>query len=1659
MQTQSKILNTGECKRESGEIKRNFGRNSPHKPYISHVELDSLKTKAHLYDLMLPYVDERVIVDLKANWISPLAHRNRDIPQTKYSTKKTKRQQNYMKVVPEMGLTDFMHGFAGIPANLSGVSETVKTVGPSVMSGMEKLAEASANVDGLVTDIKSNISTVYDWLNGVHDSAFLSLGIVTSIHCLFSYSQDKSKKTSLVMGSMVGMMVVGKIAHSCKEEASKLYEALTTAMTSIDDSVTMEEVASPEFGVDSIQKIVQALVACVTVYISTESGVKIPEKLFKNFSSMDRVTNTISSTLTIFISCIESVVNYIRDKLLGRTSLSFLNSNSIKIDNYLERTRDISRLHQAAKFPKEQHNLAILENLVLEGQDILLSSVRDKHSMGVLEIIKKEVNDMQKLVIVFREAQLHTRGIRQEPVSVMLSGGAGIGKSVAMQYLVAAVLGKTLSDEEFGLYNKCPSDFAFNRQAETKYWDGMEVQAVTTFDDFGQALDIPGSPDNEFMNWLRAVNTYEYDMHTAAMLKKGNAKFHSKFVFATTNRVTFRSESIFSTDALDRRIDFRLIVAPKKENTKPGTENATLYDRKLDRTTLREVTVYDDKLEKDVSSTLLDPSVQEFHFVDNKGTPTGETISFEELVTRVVKLYNTKRSWHLVALEDLKKVALSHRPTNFKMLAKPQSGQVRYADFIRNGVKFCDDCEDLALRLHQEADLIPPDADLIDCEPQYFSAAWILFGPYHPYVNAQEIFLAVMISFERSDPIITLSVHDYIMGLEYFYNWNHPIEHNEIILLNQFLQPKDTPNFLVRLGITISDFYSSIMYPRICSIGTFMKENPLVVLGGAALIGTILSSSLSSPAVVADVDPESMGSESKMGKKIPAKTVKSLRNRGEPQISHNNAHVDLCVSLEKRNVCQLFGHNARGSEQRYGYITFIKGRVAIVPLHFIKVFEQRIRDYPEYANNKLFISNVGYSSSHRSVFTVGEFVDGARIGLLEANDLVLVEFPEVVQPHRDILDFFVDEADLVKLDRNISFDLRLPGQVNKSYVGIAQPRDKHLAVSSEETGSYTVRYQYEYKNFTKNGDCGGLFTVVRPEFGKRIIAGIHVAACAAANRSYAASICREDIEDDLRWFSPAVLDSLEPLELDNSIPQITLPEGKFDVLGTTKKKPAAPTSTAIRRSPLHGKWGPAKEAPALLRPKIVGENVIDPLLTAHSKYGHTPVYVDPLKINKVVADVLPSIGITEPSRVKEYTTEELLYGQDGEDFLAAIPSDTSAGYPMNVQGERNIKKEFFSKERGSAEQAVLLREIEEEISELERKYHMGIIPQWVFTDNLKDERRPLSKVASGSTRKFSGCPFYYLLLLRKYFGAFVGHTKETRITNSIAVGVNPYSDEWNVIVDHLSHFVAKPNAPIVGAGDFSAFDGHQLVSIHLGILDLVCRWYTLHGDDRHNSIRRKLYSGILNSLHISDGTLFYILGNMSSGVYGTSCWNSLYNIFSFRLAFMSVYPELKFSDHVRLIVFGDDNVFSTSKKVKDKFNELTLPDLMKELGQVYTREDKMRATLPFRPISEIDFLKRSFIFDKSVNRYIAPLNLDVIIEIPYWTKAGERGTNITIDNVAAALRELSLYPPATFNKYAGRMVESMMAEFSGDEFFYPEDIYKSQRDLKEEVLADESYMF
>jgi len=77
-----------------------------------------------------------------------------------------------------------------------------------------------------------------------------------------------------------------------------------------------------------------------------------------------------------------------------------------------------------------------------------------------------------------------------------------------------------------------------------------------------------------------------------------------------------------------------------------------------------------------------------------------------------------------------------------------------------------------------------------------------------------------------------------------------------------------------------------------------------------------------------------------------------------------------------------------------------------------------------------------------------------------------------------------------------------------------------------------------------------------------------------------------------------------------------------------------------------------------------------------------------------------------------------------------------------------------------------------------------------------------------------------------------------------------------------------------------------------------------------------------------------------------------------------------------------------------------------------------------RNLDEIEFLKRKFVFDNVLLRYIAPLRLDVVLEIPYWTKRGAgKSDTITMDNLQLSLDELSLHGKTIFTKYSKKMVE------------------------------------
>lgn len=1625
------------------------------------------EAKAEIYDSLINDLDDSQIESLLVRWSSTLSHRHPLIPQSKFSTKiiRPVAQLNPKQIVvlakqrellselskrivasPEMGLADFVTCMASMPQNFSVIANSVNDLTPVVL---ETAGHFNNMADTLGTAGKSTqeaVSSVFTWLDQVDSSLYMALGMFVCLYSLQAFKRNPLQRSMLIIGCTVGITVVGKMALANEvgaEAIGTLISLMSTPMRATEEPIIMEPVnieATPEIGIDLIGDVVRILTTCLTVYISTESGVNIPTKLFKNFTSMDRVSTTVTESLTLFLQIIESVTNYIREHFLSTTSMSFFHANSTHIDSYLDNVRAVLRQNQLGKLTKDAKNLQILEGLVKVGQEITSRSIRDRYSSGVLDMVRKEINNLNTLVSDFHAAQLHLRGLRQEPVAVMFGGGAGTGKSVAMQHLCAAVMGRVLTDAQYEQYVRKPSDFVFNRQAEAVYWDGMECHSITTFDDFGQAIDVAGSPDNEYMNWIRAVNTNEYDMHAARLDLKGNAKFHSKFVFGTTNRKEFRPESIFSSEALTRRIDFNLLVVPKPEFTTPESRGKDLMNRKLDRSKLPRVTLIGDA--EDISS--LTPGCQHYYVVDIRGDPTGEVFDFDGLVNAIEAKFHEKRRWHELSTLELMEVAQNNRPSY------PQMGEVE----ILSLPAFLDpDMKHYYAELRSAVSELPGSGTA-----EFYTAirrtSGILWGSVTFTMSIDALMILLYVKFYEETGRFS-SVHE----LKEFCNYHIKAEFFDFISmvdLDLYLEKPPLPSVISRITESVSEIYKTRVLPGICGAVEYVKKNPLLVLGITAVLGLVLKAYNATPEEQEFV-AESYGSETKQKKGAAKPRVKSLRT-ANPEISHTKNHADMAEGLEKKNMFQLFGTTTRGEIVRFGYVTIIVGKIAIIPNHFIKVFEAKIRNDDTFKNHQLTLSKEGYASCHKYVFSVGELLSGVKRGVLEANDLTLVRLPDVVQPARDIRAFLVNEKDLDTMTHNISFDLRLPGNTNRSFVGTAQPRDKHLCVSSKETGSYTVRYQYEYPNYTKSGDCGGLFSMIRASNGTRVIAGFHVASCSSLNRSYAAAVCYEDIEEDLKLFTDSE-DFTTVVDLGD-LPRIekpALPEGRFEYVGQLSPCPTAVTCTTIKRSPLYGMWGNALTDTALLRPSVRNGVELNPLFIAHGKYGFAPTYIDPVDVRIVCNDFLIQLGTTHPLNVREYTVEECIYGDPLDPAFPAVPADTSAGYPMNIQGNRNLKKELSKFEKGSEEALDIVEEIKREVSDCEKLYEIGTIPQWVFTDNLKDERRPFDKLLKGSTRKFSGVPYIYLLLLRKYFGSFMVFAKEGRIKNSMCSGINAYSNEWTEVVEYLSEFTPTGKTVQVGAGDFSAFDGHQLIPIHQGILYIINQWYTTHGLGKNNHIRSRLYNGILNSLHVSDGMLFYILGNMSSGVFGTTTFNSMYNAILFRLAFRSVARDEIFDDHVRVVTFGDDNIFSVSDHYAKIFNELSMPKLMSQFGQVYTREDKGNAVVPLRDISEIDFLKRSFIFDKTLDRYVAPLKLEVILEIPYWTKKGSRDDQITIDNVAAALRELSLHDRKVFDLYSPQMREALMFAYPGCKL--PDDILRTYDDLRALVCSEQSWIF
>jgi hypothetical protein len=86
---------------------------------------------------------------------------------------------------------------------------------------------------------------------------------------------------------------------------------------------------------------------------------------------------------------------------------------------------------------------------------------------------------------------------------------------------------------------------------------------------------------------------------------------------------------------------------------------------------------------------------------------------------------------------------------------------------------------------------------------------------------------------------------------------------------------------------------------------------------------------------------------------------------------------------------------------------------------------------------------------------------------------------------------------------------------------------------------------------------------------------------------------------------------------------------------------------------------------------------------------------------------------------------------------------------------------------------------------------------------------------------------------------------------------------------------------------------------------------------------------------------------------------------------------------------------------------------LKTFGLTYTDEAKTGICVPFRKLSDINFLKRKFVKNES-GVFVAPLIVETVRDMCNWVR-GKEIRSATIENVGNALLEFALHGPGTYN--------------------------------------------
>jgi hypothetical protein len=269
----------------------------------------------------------------------------------------------------------------------------------------------------------------------------------------------------------------------------------------------------------------------------------------------------------------------------------------------------------------------------------------------------------------------------------------------------------------------------------------------------------------------------------------------------------------------------------------------------------------------------------------------------------------------------------------------------------------------------------------------------------------------------------------------------------------------------------------------------------------------------------------------------------------------------------------------------------------------------------------------------------------------------------------------------------------------------------------------------------------------------------------------------------------------------------------------------------------------------------------------------------------------------------------------------------------------------------------------------------------------------------------------------------IAHMAANKFNNESAIGTNVYSMDWTKIADRL-----RAKGPHCVAIDFSNYDGNLHPEVLFSTLGLYNAFYGDPNDPKialDNKIRTILWMEVVYSTHVARDVLYQLTHSQTSGNPATAPTNTVSHALYLRIVFLILTKGTEFHDIslfrqlISAILYGDDGVYNIHRLLIHLFNQTTLPPAFKLVGMYATDETKGKVACgSTRPLTEISFLKRHFLWDDRNSAYLAPLDLSVVLEMVNWVRGDEDQIESCIENVETSFKELSLHPEPTFSKYS-----------------------------------------